>query len=622
MSSSKRQTFMVAAICALISLFAGQVEMIHRSDTYFYNLALRAVQGTKQSDAPLALVMIDDQTLARFKEPPLLWTDRLAKVINTLSEAGARVVAIDMVPSVSMDQHSPGMDQKLMEAMAKAGRGGAMIVFGYSEENLEYLPPHEKFSGLSAALGNIDLYPSPGGAVREYILCRTLEDGTRAQSLAYAAARAFSGQPAGLEDESPDSIWTCPAEGNRILLDYRRVLPPESRMSFIDVFDAEETGALRPLAANVKGKIVFIGATTRRLARMWPSHGNPYDPSLSMIPEVVAHLHGAESFFSSNSLKQSTAFNWTLASVITGLASAGVILGLAPLNALGILALFFLGWTLGALWSFGDGSVVPFWPLLAGMGPSIPIAGLYVYITEYRIRRNLSHLFKSYVNQEVLDKILQNPSSVDFKGKVVFATVMFADIRGFTAISEQIEPRVVVEGLNTYFTEMTRAISLSGGYVNKYMGDGILAIFGAPDYSPHEGALAGVWGAVKMLKAVDRLNKSGLPRGFPKIKIGIGIHSGEAIVGNIGCMQKMDYSIIGDTVNTASRIEELTKEYGIPLLMSESAYIQIKGVAEVVHVGSTNIRGKSKPEAIYALKSTLERMENIARLDLGRRYRS
>ncbi|UCD64340.1 MAG: adenylate/guanylate cyclase domain-containing protein, partial [Candidatus Zixiibacteriota bacterium] len=188
---------------------------------------------------------------------------------------------------------------------------------------------------------------------------------------------------------------------------------------------------------------------------------------------------------------------------------------------------------------------------------------------EQRIR----NIFQKYVPNEVIEQYISSPDSM-LVGDYRVLAVLFSDIRSFTALSEKLTPDTVVESLNRYFGMMVDAIMSRNGIVDKYIGDAIMAFFGAPVRHENDPLLA-VEAGLDMLDVLEKFNQWQVERNRPKFQIGIGINYGVVTVGNIGSEQKMDYTIIGDMVNLASRLEELTKTYGIPFIISEAVYRRI-----------------------------------------------
>ena len=205
--------------------------------------------------------------------------------------------------------------------------------------------------------------------------------------------------------------------------------------------------------------------------------------------------------------------------------------------------------------------------------------------------------FGKVVDPYVRDYLLKG--NVALGGETINISVMFCDIRSFTAMSENMEPAQVVSLLNEYFTSLGQCISKNHGVINKYIGDAIMAIFGAPVHSENH-ALDAYNAAQDMRAALIELNKNFASRNMPQIRFGIGIHSGPVLAGNIGASNRMEYTVIGDTVNTASRIESLCKEYKTDLLLTESTASQLGSIKETLNfVANADIRGKEEKVKLF-----------------------
>ena len=183
-------------------------------------------------------------------------------------------------------------------------------------------------------------------------------------------------------------------------------------------------------------------------------------------------------------------------------------------------------------------------------------------------------------------------------GKKATVTVLFADIRGFTSMSETMSAQQVSEILNEYFTEMEPIITKYNGIINKFIGDAVMAIFGEPIQDKNHASNA-VRCGYEMLQKVKELQKKWAAEDKPKIEIGIGINTGEVFVGNIGSVNRMEYTVIGDTVNLASRLESYNKVYKTKMLISSSTYAATKSFIDVIKISDVEIRGKSHKMNIY-----------------------
>jgi len=218
------------------------------------------------------------------------------------------------------------------------------------------------------------------------------------------------------------------------------------------------------------------------------------------------------------------------------------------------------------------------------------------------LQKSTRTAFARYVPADVIDNIINETSKKAYVSENRNVTVLFCDIRNFTAISEHSDAQGVVDFLNNYFAKMGSEIILEGGHIDKFIGDALMAVFGAFQCLENAPSNA-IKAAVKMLVAMEMINNSGTPLIKNKIEIGIGINCGGCILGNIGFKNKMDYTVIGDTVNLASRIESLTKFYRHPLIVSEYVYEATKEKYLFRKIDNVRVKGKNKPVGIYAVYS-------------------
>ncbi len=242
----------------------------------------------------------------------------------------------------------------------------------------------------------------------------------------------------------------------------------------------------------------------------------------------------------------------------------------------------------------GIGLIMPevFMLIAIGFGYS------YRYLVEGRKKEKIQSAMGKYISKDVMQNVVSNIDSVKLGGKRACVTVLFADIRGFTSISEQLSAEEVTNILNEYFSALVPIIEKHNGILNKFMGDAVLAVFGEPIKNENH-ATDAVKCADEMLKKVKQLQAKWLDEGKPKIDIGIGISTGEAFVGNIGSEERLEYTVIGDTVNTASRIENYNKVYKTKFLISEETFLRVQKYVDVIKIREVSIRGKAKKINIY-----------------------
>ncbi len=220
------------------------------------------------------------------------------------------------------------------------------------------------------------------------------------------------------------------------------------------------------------------------------------------------------------------------------------------------------------------------------------------FVIENKNKEKVKNAMGKYMSQDVMKRVIQNIDNLGLGGKKSIVTVLFADIRGFTSMSEQMSAQQVSEILNEYFTEVEPIITKYNGVINKFIGDAVMAIFGEPIQDKYHAQNA-VKCAYEMLQKVKELQKKWAKEDKPKIEIGIGINTGEVFVGNIGSNNRMEYTVIGDTVNLASRLEGYNKIYKTKMLISPSTYEEVKGFADVIKISDVQIRGKANKIDIY-----------------------
>lgn len=211
-------------------------------------------------------------------------------------------------------------------------------------------------------------------------------------------------------------------------------------------------------------------------------------------------------------------------------------------------------------------------------------------------RNQIVGMFGQYVSPSVVDRLMSQKAEGISESREV--CVMFLDIRNFTKFSEKKSPTEVITYLNTLFEDMIDIVNKNNGIINKFLGDGFMAVFGAPLSDPGKDVQNAVKASLEIIEKVSELN---LAQRIPETKIGIGLHSGEAMTGNVGSSQRKEYTIIGDTVNLASRVEQLNKDYGTELLLTDSVCEQIKHYMQAESLPPVKVKGRDEEVLIYRL---------------------
>jgi len=229
----------------------------------------------------------------------------------------------------------------------------------------------------------------------------------------------------------------------------------------------------------------------------------------------------------------------------------------------------------------------------------------YLYTTESKHKKEIVGAFSKYVSPDIVNDILKNPSKLNLGGERRNISILFSDIRGFTSLSEKLSPEKLVLILNEYLTEMTSIVLKNKGLIDKFIGDAIMALWGTPlDLDKHPDFACK--SAMEMIENLTNLNKDLKKRKLPQIDIGIGINTGECVVGNMGSNQRFDYTAMGDNVNLASRLEGLNKIYGTNIIISENTARKISSDFKIRKLDKVCVKGKKKPILIYELNENLD----------------
>lgn len=242
---------------------------------------------------------------------------------------------------------------------------------------------------------------------------------------------------------------------------------------------------------------------------------------------------------------------------------------------------------------------------------------LYGYFIEARGKREISKLFGQYIPPELVEEMAAHPEQISMEGESREMTVLFSDVRNFTGISEKLDAKELSAMMNVYLTKQTTIIHKYRGTIDKYIGDAIMAFWGAPLPEKDHGSLA-VQAAMEMVKSVRELDDEFEKRGWPKLNIGVGLNSGKMNVGNMGSSFRMAYTVMGDSVNLGARLEGLTKEYGVPLMISEFTRNQLPSEWAFREVDCARVKGKNEPVLVYEPMGPKDALDPAIRQDLAR----
>ncbi len=395
-------------------------------------------------------------------------------------------------------------------------------------------------------------------------------------------------------DETPSRQMLLRLQGPYADQDGTRTYPT---YSFVDLLRSEDLllNGAAPLVdpAEFRDKYVFIGTAAPGLK---DTYASPFGGAA--MTGVQLHAATVDDLLSRRFMRRATVM---VDALTTGAAS--LVAGLAAV-------MLPVGWAVALVVGVG---VILVWAATAAIGAGLwvgvvtPVLGLalatfggtaWQYFVEGRQKRLMKQLFGRYVSPDIFAHLVADPSSARLGGERREMTVLFSDIRGFTTASEKATPEAVVAQLNEYFSAMVAVLFRHQGTLDKFVGDMVMGLFGAPVADPKHADHA-VAAALEMLRELERLNAGWAAEGRPTMDIGIGINSGEMIAGNIGSSTVMSYTVIGDAVNLGARLESATKDHGARILISEAVRSRLTEAVRVREIGEISVKGKTKAVMVH-----------------------
>ena len=558
---------------------------VQRLEWAFYDARFQW-RGTRPAGSDIAIIGISDEDLKEIGQWP--WSRGIhARLIRLLQNAPPKALLFDIF-FIDPSTADPKGDKALVQATADNPWVVHSMFFKLdaADRVLEMSRPMDALSEVVHAVGNANAVVDEDGTVRRAIPDIPIE-GHSLPLLSVAGANLMRGRPwDALERDVPRD------DRGRFNVNFAGpawTTFPYTR--YADVLNG------RVPLERFRNKVVLVGSNSTGAFDHYPT------PTSDFMPGLEFHANVLDTLLHGHAIRP-WPMRWTYAVI----AILGLLCGLcfARLSAgIGAVVLVILGILLiggSQLLFVGRGLAPdmggPLLTLVLGYGAVL----VYRFFSEEREKRWVKAAFGQYVSPKVLDVLMEDPGRLNLVGERREVTVFFSDVAGFTTLSERMNPDELVVLLNRYLSAMTEVIFHYDGYLNKYMGDGIMAFWNAPLKQADHAARA-CRCALRSAERLARLNDELKAQGMVPLQARIGINSGTMVVGNMGSQQKSDYTVMGDHVNLGSRLEGANKPYGTQLMISEFTYEMIRDQFEVRYLDRLRVPGRAKPVKTYELLS-------------------
>ena len=556
--------------------------------------------------SPTVVVVIDEESYrtAPFKgSPTITWTREIGRVLTSIVESGAKVVGFDIVFPTTIEQSEipfgddvlgarlRGFDRDFLRALAVASRSGKLVLGEVQHSNQPIQPsPGQRIAvGRQRNIRILNAYTDADGVVRRLPLTFSVDKATVTSMAVELASRALGAAPKLASDGTMTLAgYRIPsAVPNTLTLNFEGGAEDIPTFSLADLRACAEKNDSEFFRRNFGGKIVLIGSlldiedrkvTSKRFAtgleRAWSTRCVLPKPSTAgqfrrnSIAGVYIHATAVNNLIRHDGIVEVGRSARALIGIVFAGLAAIMALALSPAGA----ALAFSGivvvGTLAATWAFAQSLALPLVEMVIAGPAAMVVMVSYRLVVIDKEDRFLRKSFELYLAPQVIEKMLASSKLPALGGEMRNVTVFFSDIAGFSSIAEKMGPTELVSLMNAYLSAMTDIIEANGGYVDKYIGDSIVAVFGAPVDDPHHAHNA-VRAALGCRARLAELNKTAAAFRNHAVAHRIGLNSGEALVGNIGSQRRFNYTVMSDAVNLASRLEGANKYFGTSIMASE-----------------------------------------------------
>lgn len=574
-------------VLLIVGLYYQQNPFLESFEARTYDLRFKSLRGPIPAHPDIAIIAIDDKSIAALGRFP--WPRRqYVRLLEQLEASKPKALLFDIFfPEVE----SAEADRALAQALRRAGNVVLATTFDFDPDmqaihSTGSLPLLEQ----AASVAHINMLPEEDGTVRRNLLYIPQED-RNVPSLGLMAAMltlgetGFQAHPFHVQLGERD----IPVSDGALWINYAGGAGTYPHYSFVDVLEGKVP------AEKLRGKTLFLGATALGIydMRVTPFHANTPGVEVhanvadNILSQRYIHRTGVQALFDLLAIVLLGGLSYVLTARLRLPGAISAVLGLTTAYLVLSYSLFLQGQWVSMVYP----------PMAALL--TLMLGGGWRYMVLERNARQMRDMFSSYVSHKLVSQIERNPGAVRIGGDTREVTVMFTDIKGFTTFSEKHPAQEVVERLNEYLGAMVELIHQHDGTVDKFMGDGILAYWGAPLAQPNHAELA-VACALAMRRKMAELSEHWRAQGVTPFQIRGGLQSGDVVAGNIGSRGlKMEYTVIGDTVNQASRLEGAGKTYGVDFTVGEATYLKTRASYRFRRLDRIRVVGKDIPVDIY-----------------------
>jgi len=588
-------TTILLLVVQLAGYFPGVTTPLELAE-YGARDAFMRLRGVQQPSDKIVIVAIDDASFnwTKFQWP---WPrSYYAEIVDQINKGGGKVIGVD-IQLFEQDQEA-GNDEAFSKALAQMPHAVSTVqiyqntVDGFAFPTIQ--EPLPAYLEVLDGLGITSVFRDEDAIVRRVQAFDSFKDQIY-DHWAFDIVRLYLGIQPPSEVTSRNLTFngrTVPLYQGNLLVNYAG---PAGTYPTYSAYDVHDGVALERDRDAFRDKIVLIGATTITLQDIHPTPFSAASPTSGV--EIVANA--VDTILQGKYLSLTPPWLELLITISMAALAFFISKSKRPSLTLAYLIAGMAGYAIAAFALFaGQRYFLPIVPPQIMLFLGVVLPTLEQAVSQELEKRRVRNLFSRFIAPEMVDQLIstQNLTSLNKRANL---SILFSDIRGFTTLSEKLTPEEVVAVLNPYLEAMSKVIHQHGGTVDKYEGDAIMAFFGEPvPYADH--AARAVRAALDMRVALADLKEGWAREGRPtQIEMGIGINSGDVFVGLLGSEQRINYTVIGDNANLASRLQDLTKTYAWPILISESAYQQVQDEFDAELADAVTVKGKRRPVNVY-----------------------